>query len=215
MSLKNEFGFIAVEGNIGAGKTTLAKSLSTFLNSRLMLEEFEHNSFLPLFYEDPDRYAFPLEMSFLADRYEQHSKVFKNESLFQQQTISDYIFQKSVLFGKNNLSEQEFKLYNKFCETLQKSIPLPDLVIYLHGSVDYLKDNIIKRGRSFENNISTQYLKQIEDLYFSFMKRNRSLRFLVVDREHFKMDFNDSLDIQKLYKNATQIDLEYGLNIFK
>ena len=210
-----EHNFIAVEGNIGVGKTTLAGALSERLDAQLMLEEFEHNSFLPLFYKEPERYAFSLELSFLADRYEQFRRIFSQPSLFSSRVVSDYIFQKTLLFARNNLSEQEYHLYDRIASALVGNMPNPDVIIYLHASPEYLKEQILRRGRSFEREISLQYLSELEERYFAFMKQNNSLKFMVIDRERHGLDFHRKEDVGVVMEYLSKSLIHQGMNIYQ
>ncbi|RYZ25724.1 MAG: deoxynucleoside kinase, partial [Sphingobacteriales bacterium] len=146
--------FIAMEGNIGAGKTTLAQKLSAHYGTRLILEEFADNPFLPLFYEDKERYAFPLELSFLSDRYNQLREILLSEKAPQQPIIADYTISKSQLFARNNLSAPEYELFLKMADIMKTTLPKPDLLIYLHAPIDRLQRQIQQRGRPYEQNIS-------------------------------------------------------------
>src|SRR3954467_8207996 len=148
-----KYKFITIEGNIGVGKTTLAQVLSKKLNARLILEEFADNPFLPRFYENPDQYAFPLELFFMAERYKQLKELVHTGDLFQSVTISDYLFTKCLLFAKVNLPDQEFRLYQKLFEIIHHQLVQPDILIYLHAPVQKLQQNIRKRNRSYEQSI--------------------------------------------------------------
>ena len=149
--------FIAVEGNIGAGKTTLSQLLSQHYNSKLMLEEFAENPFLTKFYENPKQYAFPLELFFLAERFKQQQDLIKTADLFQSVTISDYLFTKCLLFAKVNLPEEEYRLYQKMYDVFSQQLTQPDILIYLHAPVNKLQSNIKKRNRKFEQSIPDEY----------------------------------------------------------
>lgn len=181
MSIKPEHEFIAIEGNIGAGKTSLARMFSRDFGAKLILEEFDDNSFLPKFYEHKARYAFPLEMSFLASRFNQLKKQLIEPDLFQQTIISDYIFAKCMLFSKINLDDDEYDLYLKLFEIINMQIRQPDLLVYLHNPIEKLTWNILNRGRSYEKNMSEEYLKQLSDAYLSYLHANTDLRILLVD----------------------------------
>ena len=157
-----QYKYIAIEGNIGSGKTTLATMLSADFNVRLMLEEFAENPFLPKFYEAPDRHAFPLELFFMAERYHQLRNL-QEQDLFQPQIISDYFFIKSKLFAHNNLQNDEMQLFNRLFDIMYSSLPKPDLLVYLYADIGRLQQNIKKRGRHFEQNISDTYLQSIQD----------------------------------------------------
>ena len=151
------YSYIAIEGNIGAGKTTLSTILSERLGAKLVLEEFAENPFLPKFYEEPDKYSFQLELSFLAERYQQILKELQNRNLFHQVVISDYIIHKSRIFAKTNLDRATYKLYNQLYQLIIKSMPKPELIIYLNNDTDKLLSNINKRGRTYEQNIKSDY----------------------------------------------------------
>ena len=149
------YHFITIEGNIGAGKTTLAHLLSRHFNARLILEEFADNPFLPKFYENPSQYAFPLELFFMAERFKQLKDLLMQKDLFQSVSISDYLFTKCLLFAKINLPEDEFRLYQRLYEIIHQQLIQPDLLIYLHAPVSKLKENIRKRNRSYEKILAT------------------------------------------------------------
>src|ERR1700759_4458412 len=156
-----QYHYIAIEGNIGAGKTTLAHLLAKQLNARLILEEFADNPFLPKFYENPGQYAFPLELFFMAERYKQLKELLQTKDMFQNITISDYLFTKCLLFAKVNLPEEEFRLYQKLFEIIHQQLLFPDILIYLHAPVSRLQLNIRKRKREYEQNIADEYLFSI------------------------------------------------------
>ena len=164
--------FITIEGNIGAGKTTLAHLLAKRLNARLILEEFADNPFLPKFYENPKQYAFPLELFFMAERYKQLKDTLYKTDLFQSITVSDYVFTKCLLFARINLPEEEFKLFQKLFDVMQQQLVFPDVIIYLHSSISRLKRNIKKRNRSYEQNIPDSYLQSIQDTYTNYIKQH-------------------------------------------
>lgn len=191
------YSYIAIEGNIGAGKTSLSSKLAEDFNGRLVLEEFADNPFLPKFYEHPDRYAFPLELSFLAERFSQLKKDLYSRDLFQPFVFADYFISKSMIFAKANLGEEEFELFMRMFKLMDTQLPRPDLMVYLHLEVDQLQQNIKKRGRSYEQQISDEYLKSIQDSYFAFIKQHRKLRILIV--ETADVDFvNNAKDYQRM-----------------
>ena len=167
-----KYHFITIEGNIGAGKTTLSHLLSKKLNARLILEGFADNPFLPKFYENPGQYAFPLELFFMAERYKQMKEMFQNNDLFQNVTISDYLFTKCLLFAKVNLPDEEFKLYQKLFDIIHQQVTFPDILIYLHAPVSKLQSNIKKRNRTYEQNIQDDYLFNIQETYVSYIKQH-------------------------------------------
>ena len=173
--------FITIEGNIGAGKTTLASKIADQFNGKLVLERFADNPFLPKFYEDRQRYAFPLEMSFLADRYQQFTDDTSQLDLFKDFMISDYNIYKSLIFANVTLQEEEFKLYRKVFDFMYKEVKKPDLYVYLYQNTARLLENIKKRGRSYEQNIPTDYLEQIQQGYLDFIKTQHDLNTLILD----------------------------------
>jgi deoxyadenosine/deoxycytidine kinase len=174
------YHFITVEGNIGAGKTTLAHLLSRHYNARLILEEFADNPFLPKFYENPGQYAFPLELFFMAERYKQQKDFLQQKDLFQNLTISDYLFTKCLLFAKVNLPEDEFRLYQRLFEIIHQQLVQPDLLIYLHAPVSKLKENIRKRNRVYEQQIADEYLFSIQQTYTHYI-RQHNIKTLFID----------------------------------
>tara|TARA_R110002096_G_scaffold303080_11_gene498102 strand:- start:8446 stop:9087 length:642 start_codon:yes stop_codon:yes gene_type:complete len=165
--MSNQFDFIAIEGVIGAGKTSLAKLLAERKNARIVLEEFEDNPFLPKFYEERERYAFQTQLAFLASRFKQQQNMM-NKDLFHQLTISDYIFDKDRIFARLNLDEDELALYDTIYNIMAGIAPQPDLIIFIQSSVDRLIDNINQRGRSYERHITPEYLKELNDAYNHF-----------------------------------------------
>lgn len=181
------YNYIAIEGTIGAGKTSLAHMLSEDLDTRLILEQFEENDFLPKFYKDPDKYAFPLELSFLASRFQQLKTELSMTDLFRNMIISDYFISKSLIFSKATLPEDEYNLYSKLFSIINLSLPQPDLIVYLYASINRLKSNIILRGRSYEQNIENSYLQRIQDGYFEYLRKLNDMRILIVDTN--KLDF--------------------------
>jgi deoxyadenosine/deoxycytidine kinase len=195
-----DFNYLVIEGNIGAGKTSLAHKIAADSGARLVLEQFVDNPFLPQFYKDPDRFAFQLELAFLADRYQQLKTEIAPRDLFQQQTVSDYYFIKSLIFSKNTLKEDEYALYRKLFNIIQQQIPLPDLYIYLHVNTENLLKNIKKRGRSYESNIQAEYLKKIEKGYFDFIKTRKDLVTVVIDVNN--IDFVNKESDYLLLKDA-------------
>ncbi len=175
-----KYSFITIEGNIGAGKTTLANILSKHFNARLILEEFADNPFLPKFYQNPDQYAFPLELFFMAERYKQLKELLHSNDLFQNSTVSDYLFTKCLLFAKVNLPDEEFRLYQKLFDIINPQIIQPDLLIYLHSPVSKLQENIKKRNRSFEQEISNDYLFTLQETYTQYIKQH-NIKTLFID----------------------------------
>jgi len=175
-----KYNFVTIEGNIGAGKTTLAHLLSKHFNGRLILEEFADNPFLPKFYENQQQYAFPLELFFMAERYKQLKDLLQTKDMFQNVTISDYLFTKCLLFAKVNLPSEEFRLYQKLFEIIVPQIPQPDILIYLHAPVSKLQENIRKRNRGYEQNISNKYLFELQETYTQYIKQH-NLKTIFID----------------------------------
>ncbi|MEO5673180.1 MAG: deoxynucleoside kinase [Chitinophagales bacterium] len=197
------YRYITIEGNIGAGKTSLAGKLAEDFNGKLILEQFEDNPFLPQFYEHPGKYAFPLELFFLAERYQQLKDEAAAPDLFTRHVITDYLLAKSQLFASINLGGDELKLFTRLALVMQSSLPDPDLILYLHSPVEKLIHNISGRGRAFEKNISPGYLQHIQNSYFDFFKSRSDLRTVVVDVT--AIDFmNDGLSYQKLVDVITE-----------
>lgn len=172
--------YIVIEGNIGAGKTSLAQLLAERFGGDILLEAFAENTFLAQFYKDPDRFAFPLEMSFMADRYSQLKKIFDSYD-GNKPVISDFLFDKSLLFARVTLKGDELKLFENFYTLVKNSIPKPDLLVYLRKEVSHLKKNIEKRGRGFEKEIGDEYLNSINESYEKFLLSERSLKKLIIN----------------------------------
>jgi deoxyguanosine kinase len=177
----DHFNYIAIEGNIGAGKTTLTNKLAEDFNAKTVLERFADNPFLPKFYEDQSRYAFPLEMSFLADRYQQISDDLAQFDLFKDFIVADYHIFKSLIFAKVTLAEDEFRLYKTMFDIIYKEMPKPDLYIYLYQSTERLLKNIKDRGRSYEQEIPADYLEKINSGYLDYIKSQKDLNVLIID----------------------------------
>ncbi len=187
MKNKIEYKYICVEGNIGAGKTTLCEKLSQEYNCKLILEEFAENPFLKYFYADPERYSLTVELFFLAERQKQLQKEIIHKDMFTDFVLADYTLIKSLLFAKNNLNPEEFKLYQNIFQALSQGIPRPDLLIYLHRPIENVLSNIQKRGRPYELNIEFEYLENIQNMYFEFFRTQTLIPVLIVDAEN--MDF--------------------------
>jgi deoxyadenosine/deoxycytidine kinase len=177
----SRFNYIAIEGNIGAGKTTLATKIAEDFNAKTVLERFADNPFLPKFYKDQNRYAFPLEMSFLADRYQQISDDLAQFDLFKDFIIADYHIFKSLIFAKVTLQEDEYRLYKTLFDIIYKEMPRPDLYIYLYQNTEKLLQNIKKRGRSYEQEIPSDYLERINEGYLDYIKTQQDLNVLIID----------------------------------
>ncbi len=204
------YNYIAIEGTIGAGKTSLAKMLSEDLNTRLILEQFEENDFLPKFYKEPEKYAFPLELSFLASRFQQLKTELSVTDLFRNTIISDYFISKSLIFSRATLQEDEFNLYSKLFNIINLSLPGPDLIVYLYASVIRLKSNIILRGRVYEQNIENSYLQRIQDGYFEYLRKLNDMRILIVDTN--KVDFVNNKNHYNWLKNIVLKPYEPGIH---
>jgi 2-amino-4-hydroxy-6-hydroxymethyldihydropteridine diphosphokinase len=175
------FNYIAIEGNIGAGKTTLVNKIAEDFNAKTVLERFADNPFLPKFYEDQNRYAFPLEMSFLADRFQQISDDLAQFDLFKDFILADYHIFKSLIFAKVTLSEDEYRLYRKLFEIIYREMPKPDLYVYLYQNTERLLENIKHRGRSYEQEIPAEYLEKINKGYLDYIKSQNDLNILIID----------------------------------
>lgn len=175
-----KYPYIAIEGNIGSGKTTFSKMLAEHLHCRIILEQFADNPFLPKFYQNAERHAFPLELFFMAERYQQLSTL-KDGDLFSSQVVSDYFFMKSKLFAQNNLKANELLLFNRLSDIALKNLPKPDILLYLHSDISRLQKNIKKREREFEQYISDDYLLQIQERYFDYFKKQNDFPVLLID----------------------------------
>ena len=195
--------YLVIEGNIGAGKTSLAQMLSEDLNGKLILEKFEDNPFLPKFYDDPERYSFPLELSFLADRYRQHKEELTNRDIFTPLMVADYYFSKSLIFAGITLPEDEYHLYRQLYSIIHQQIPIPDLYVYLHLPVEKLLENITTRGRDYEKSINADYLKKLQDGYFKYMRSCKNMKILILDIQNidFVRNQNDYGKIKKYILN--------------
>ena len=180
----SQHNFIAIEGNIGAGKTSLATQISEDFNAKLILERFADNPFLPKFYKEPQRYAFTLEMSFLADRYQQISDDLSQLDLFKDFIVSDYDVHKSLIFSRVTLPEDEFKLYRKLFYQVYRDMGKPDLYIYLYQNTERLQQNIKKRGRTYEQDIENEYLEKINAGYLEFLRNQTELNVKIIDITH-------------------------------
>lgn len=203
--------FITIEGNIGAGKTTLAHLLAKHFEARLILEEFADNPFLPKFYDNPQQYAFPLELFFLAERYKQMKEQLHTNDLFQSITISDYLFTKCLLFAKVNLPEEEFRLYHKLFDIIQQQMVFPDILIYLHAPVNKLQSNIKKRNRPYEQHIPDEYLFNIQETYTSYIKQHH-IKTIFIDASN--ADFLGNEKHLQVVLDALDKDYETGQHYF-
>ena len=204
-----KYNFIAIEVNIGAGKTSLATRISQEYNGKLILEQFEDNAFLPKFYENAAKYAFPLELSFLASRYQQLKDQLTHQDLFKSFTIADYFIHKSMIFAGKTLEGDELALYSRLFKIIEASLPKPDLLVYLYLNIDHLKSNIRKRGRPYEQNIDFDYLEKIQVGYIEFLRQQQNMRILIIDTNN--MDFVDKKE--DYAKMVALISLEYETGI--
>lgn len=199
----SQFNYMAIEGNIGAGKTSLATKIAHDFNAKLILERFKDNPFLPKFYEDAARYAFPLEMSFLADRYQQLVDDITQFDLFKESVVSDYDVNKSLIFASITLPEEEYALYRKLFQVMHKDLPKPDIYVYLYQNTERLLQNIKKRGRKYEKSIAPGYLQKLNAGYLEFIKSQDSGNIKIIDIS--EMDFvknrADYLEILKRIVN--------------
>ena len=205
------YHFITIEGNIGAGKTTLAHMLARHYNARLILEQFADNPFLPKFYENPAQNAFPLELFFMAERYKQLKELVHTADLFQSVTVSDYLFTKCLLFAKVNLPDQEFRLYQKLFDIINAQVVQPDILIYLHAPVSKLQANIRRRNRSYEQSISDEYLFNIQEAYTNYI-RQHNIRTLFIDVSN--ADFLDNKAHLDVVLDALNRDIGEGQHYF-
>lgn len=202
--------YLVIEGNIGAGKTSLSKLIAERKKGKLFLEQYAENPFLPKFYENPERYSFPLELSFLADRYNQLKNSISSFDLFNELIVSDYFFMKSLIFSAHTLQEDEYKLYRQLFDIIYSTLPKPDLYVYLHKNTDLLLKNISKRGREYEKNITAEYLKGIENGYFNFFKQQNQMKIVVIDTNN--VDFvNNPADLDKIENAIFNNDYEIGI----
>ena len=203
--------FITIEGNIGAGKTTLAHLLAKKLNARLILEEFAENPFLAKFYENPGQYAFPLELFFMAERYKQLKDLLHTKDIFQNVTISDYLFTKCLLFAKVNLPSEEFRLYQKLFDIIHQQLLHPDILVYLHAPVQKLQQNIKKRKREYEQAIPDSYLFNIQETYTSYIKQHNT-KTIFIDASN--ADFLGNEKHLQVVIDALEKDFDNGQHYF-
>ncbi len=203
--------FITIEGNIGAGKTTLTNILAQKLNARIILEEFADNPFLSKFYDNPAQYAFPLELFFMAERYKQLKEMVHTKELFQTVTISDYLFTKCLLFAKVNLPEEEFRLYQKLFDIIHQQLLFPDVLIYLHAPVNKLQQNIKKRNRPYEQSIPDEYLFNIQETYTHYIKQH-NIKTIFVDASN--ADFINNEAHVNIILDALEKNLDQGQHYF-
>ncbi len=209
--MKISYNYIVIEGNIGAGKTTLAGRIADQFNAHLILERFGDNPFLPRFYEDPEKYAFQLELSFLASRYKQLNEELNPRNLFRTFTVADYYFMKSLVFASSTLKGDDYNLYRQIFYIIYKSLPKPDIYVYLHLDPERLLHNIKKRGRDYEQTITKEYLQKIQDSYFTFFKQNPGNKYLLIDIN--ELDFvADEEEYNKIIEIIFSHEYPAGLN---
>jgi deoxyadenosine/deoxycytidine kinase len=204
------YNYIAIEGCIGAGKTTLAQMLATDFNAELILERFADNPFLAKFYKDPTHYAFPLEMTFLTDRYQQLKNLLSKRDLFTDLVVADYFIDKCAIFSKNNLQHDEYNLFLKIYDIITDFLPKPDILLYLYNTPENLLKNIEKRGRPYEQEIKVEYLSAIQDNYLTFFKQRALFPILIV--ESSALDFVISMDDFEKIKTLFQSNYEVGVH---
>ena len=206
-----KYNYLVIEGNIGAGKTSLAHMIASKYNAKLILEQYAENPFLPKFYKEPARYSFPLELSFLAARYNQLHGELTSPDLFKSFTVADYFFSKSLIFSKITLQADEFNLYRTLFNIIHQQLPRPDLYVYLYVTVDKLLENIRKRGRDYEKEISPDYLGKLQESYFEYFRSMQDQKILILDIN--KMDFvGRKNDFEAIENVLFDQDYPIGLN---
>ncbi len=205
-----KYNYIAIEGSIGAGKTSLAMKIAEEMNAKFIPEQFEENSFLPRFYKNPAKYAFPLEMSFMASRFQQLKAELTNTDMFKSFVVADYFLDKSLIFARKTLQNDEFALFSRFFNFINTGLPKPDLILYLYLDVDKLKDNIIKRGRPYEMQISREYLLKIQQGYFDYFRQATKARIVVVDTND--IDFVENYEDYERMLTLLSKDYSEGVN---
>ncbi len=197
------YRYLCIEGNIGSGKTSLCDRLARRFNGKLILEQFTDNPFLPYFYSDPERYAFPVEIFFMTERHKQMQKHILVHDLFAEHIFADYFFTKTLLFAKNNLNQEEFRIFQQLFQLLENALPNPDLLVYLHRSPAKLKQLIAERGRDMESPITDEYLRTIQDSYFEYFRGENGFPILIIDVE--EMDFvKNKADLDEIVKLLSQ-----------
>ena len=204
------YNFLVIEGNIGSGKTNLAKKIAEDFNGKLILEAFADNPFLPKFYKESERNALPLELFFMAERFQQLNDKKNTSDLFSKLIVADYSFFKSKLFAQNNLKEDELNLFNRLYDIMFYNVKKPELLIYIHSDVERLQKNIKKRGRKFELEIKDEYLKSIENKYLDYLKKQRDFPVLIIDVSSIdfvnnKSSYKKILDEINFISNEEQI----------
>jgi deoxyadenosine/deoxycytidine kinase len=206
-----EMNYLVIEGNIGAGKTSLAQMIAEKFQAKLVLEQFADNPFLPKFYENQEQYSFPLEMAFLAERYNQLNRELSHYDLFSTFTVSDYYFMKSLIFAQNTLQSDEYNLYRQFFNIIYEKMPKPDLYVYLHKEPENLLKNIASRGRTYETFITRTYLEKITQGYFGYFKQQDEFPILVIDTNN--VDFvNNPSDFERISNFIFSKKYENGIS---
>lgn len=209
--MKIKYNYVVIEGNIGAGKTTLATRIAEQFNAQLILEHYADNPFLPKFYSDPEKYSFPLELSFLASRYKQLKDELVPQDLFRTFTVADYYFMKSLIFASSTLEGDEYNLYRQIFYIIYGSLPKPDIFVYLHLDPERLLENIKKRGRNYEKSITKEYLRKIQESYFTFFRQNPDNKYLVIDINGIDFVGNEN-HYRKVIDVVFNDDFPVGLN---
>lgn len=206
-----KYNYLVIEGNIGAGKTSLSLRIAKDYNAKLILEQFADNPFLPKFYKDPGRYSFPLELSFLASRYHQLHRDLTSPDLFKSFTIADYYFSKSLIFSKVTLQEDEFNLYRQLFSIIIQQLPNPDLYVYIHTSVDKLLRNIRERGREYEKDLTGEYLLKLQEGYFEYLRSLENYKILIIDINRLDFVKNEE-HYQLLIGSIFEKEYKLGIN---
>ncbi len=204
------YRYISIEGNIGAGKTTLTQKLAHDYQAKLVLEEFADNPFLPKFYKNPERYAFPVELSFLSERYAQFKREMNSADLFAPVILSDYFIGKCQIFAKNNLTKEEYDLFLKMYEIVESNCPKPDLLVYLYLDTEALLNNIRKRGRTYEQEITATYLSNIQKQYLEFIRQHDDMRILILNTT--SLDFVQRPEDYLRIKSLLEREYDYGIH---
>lgn len=204
------YQYICIEGNIGAGKTTFCELLAEDIACKLVLEEFADNPFLPNFYKEPKRFAFPMELFLMAERFKQLQNHIHHRDLFSDYIVSDYTFVKTLLFAKNNLPEEEYRLFHDMYQILSEQIPNPDILVYLHRPLDVLKQQIMLRGRPYEQNMEAGYLQGLQNMYFEYFRNEVQFPILMVDLG--AANFINEPDAYQEIKNLMMDEWKPGLH---
>ncbi len=206
-----KYNYITIEGCIGAGKTTLAEKLAEDLNAQLIPERFKDNPFLAKFYKEPEHYAFPLEMSFLTDRYQQLKTLLSQRDIFTDLVVSDYFIDKCYIFSKNNLKGDEYNLYIQVYDIISSYLPKPEIILYLYNSIEQLLKNIAHRGRDYEQNMSPDYLQDIQASYMNYLSHITNIPVVVVDTH--ELDFVKNPSDYEYLKSLLEKDYPKGMSI--